>query len=106
MLFCHIDKLTASRMRTTIFLRKSVYTLNKYESPVFEAVPARHERPIDVRTLWSLDSGLQLPSVSTTIARSLFPCLSANFVFTLHQAAFIAARRHMAKIDVALDWSK
>jgi hypothetical protein len=24
MLFCHIDKLTASRMRTTIFLRKSV----------------------------------------------------------------------------------
>src|SRR6266481_1475167 len=71
------------------------------ESPAFGAIPVHHGHPIDVRTLWSLDSGLQLLSVSSAIARSLFPCLNDNLVFSLHQAAFIGARSHMTKTDVA-----
>src|SRR5215472_7461127 len=71
------------------------------ESAAFGAIPVRHEHPIDVRTLWSLDSGLQLLSVSSVISRSLLPCLNSNLVFSLHQAAFIGARSHMTKTDVA-----
>src|SRR5260370_14841967 len=37
MLFCHIDKLTALRMQTTTFLRKSAQTLNKYVWAWFDA---------------------------------------------------------------------
>src|SRR5580692_10778207 len=61
-------------------LRARVEELGQ-ESPTFEAVPVRHGRPTDVRTLWSPDNGLQLLSVWTAIAGSLFLHLSANFIF-------------------------
>jgi hypothetical protein len=76
------------------------------ESPTFEAVPVRHGRSTDVRTLWSPDNGLQLLSVSTAIASSLFLHLNANLIFALHQTAVITARCNVAKADVARQGAK